>query len=77
MAKLERKTRDQRMVAAAVEAKKEYSVWDELVWDYSNDSPDCVEMLDATLITRLMRSLPGLEREVCSWRRSFTGCGTK
>ena len=60
MAKLERKTRDQRMVAAAVEAKKEYSAWNEAVRAYFD------EMLDAVIYHKI--NVPGLEREVCLWR---------
>ena len=37
------------VLAAAVEAKKEYSAWDEAVRAYSNENPESVEMLDAVI----------------------------
>ena len=63
VAQLERTTHDQRMVAAAIEAKKEYSELDEAVSAYSDESPYCVEMLVA-VIEHKIKARPAWSGEV-------------
>ena len=61
VAKLERTMHDHRFVAAAVEAKKECIAWNEAVRAYSDESPYCVEMLDAVIDHKINvhAALPG------------------